>query len=165
MVVGGRHLTLYAFSENVHFLTNEILEHFTDDDKVLHNVNGKLRKFSVFATVFFGTILTTVIGLFFLPLISMTKLLPYKVWFSFDYNRNVITLISTRIYAIIWMGLFAISALSTLFIWYLMLNVSLRYQTYGSQLKSLNNQCNENKKPDGCKRLIEFIELHRRILR
>lgn len=163
MVVGGRHLTLFVFSGNIHFLINDILEHSTNDETLFHNVNSKLNKFSEFARAFFATTTTTVTGLFFLPLISSSKLLPYKVWFPFDYSENLVLLISTRAYAIICMSLFAISILSTLLIWYIMLNVSRRYQTFGSYLKCVNKiECNERNGSD-CKQLIHFIESHLRI--
>lgn len=160
MVVGGRHLTLFIFSGNVHFLINEILEHFTDDEKLFNNINTNLKGFSTFANIFFATILLTVTGLFFLPVYSSTKLLPYKVWFPFDINQNMILLISSNAYAVICMGLFAISILSTLLIWYLMFNVSIRYKTYGSRLKSLNKIKFEGQNGSNCKQLIEFIKLH-----
>lgn len=163
MVVGGRHLTLYVFSENIHFLINEILEHSTNDETLFHNVNSKLNSFSRFAYAFFATTTVTVTGLFFLPLISSSKLLPYKVWFPFDYRENIMLLISTRAYAIICMGLFAISILSTLLIWYIMLNVSIRYQTFGSYLKRVNKiECEDGKGSD-CEQLIQFIKSHLRI--
>lgn len=161
MVVGGRHLTLLIFSENIHFLMNEVLEHSTDDEKLYCVINNNLKRFSAFANIFFGTVLLTVTGLFFLPIISSTKMLPYKIWFPFDINKNIIVLILSKAYAVICMALFAISTLSTLFIWYLMLNVSIRYKTFGSHLKSLNKiKC---KGHDGSKKLIEVVEMHLRI--
>lgn len=159
MSVGGRHLTLFVFSKNVHLLTNEILEHSTDDKNLLMSVNRKLNIFGKFGQTLFAIVSLTVTGLFFLPLFSETRLLPYKLWFPFDNNRNIALAITTQAYAIICMALFAISMLSTLFIWYLLLNVSIKYETFGSHLKGLNNQ------QDGHHELIELIKFHLRILR
>lgn len=163
MAVGGRHLTLYVYSGNIHFLVSEMLEHFTDDEKLFHSINNNLKKFSTFANIFFAIVIITVTGLFFLPLISSTKLLPYKVWFPFDINANEFLLVASNGYAIICMGMFAISILSTLLIWYLMYNVSLRYKTFGSQLKGLNKIGCKEQIESNCKQLIEFIKLHQQI--
>lgn len=160
IVVGGRHLTLFVFSKNVNFLINEMLEHSTNDKKILDNVNEKLKTFSKFANIFFRTILVTVTGLFFLPLISKTKLLPYKIWFPFDHENNIVLLVSTKVYAIICMSLFVFSALSTLLIWYVMLNVSIKYQTFGSHLKSLNG---DGENSPNCEQLIKSIKFFVRI--
>lgn len=163
MVVGVRHLTLFIFSGNVHFLINEILEHFTDDEQLFNNINNNLKRFSTFANIFFATVLLTVTGLFFLPAISSTKLLPYKVWFPFDNKKNIILLISSNAYAAICMALFVISMLSTLFIWYIMFNVSIRYKTYGSRLKRLYKIKLDGQVGSNCKQLIELIKLHEQI--
>lgn len=160
MVVGGRHLTLFIFSTNIHFLMNESLEHFTDDEKLINNVNNNLKTFSTFAKIFFSTVILTVTGLFFLPVLSSTKMLPYKIWFPFDIRKNTLLLIASNTYAVICMGLFAFSILSTLLIWYLMLNVSIRFKTYGSRLKRLNGLNESN-----CNELIEFVKMHLQIRR
>lgn len=163
MVVGCRHLTLYLYSRSVQFLINEILEHSTDDEQLFDKININLKRFSIFADIFFKTMVLGVIGLVFLPTISSSKLLPYKIWFPFDINSNLLILISSKGYAIICMSLFVISMLSTLLIWYLMFNVSIRYDTFGSQLKNLNKMKNNGQDGSSCKQLIEMITLHLRI--
>lgn len=160
MVVSGRHLTLYLNMRNVDFLIRETMEHFIDDDdkKLLQHVNKNLNRFGTLSHMFFIMMVLGVGGLIFLPFISSNILLPYKIWFPFNAESNFAVFLLTKGYAIVCMALFACSMLPTLFVGYLMFNISIRYEAFGCRLRSINKTTTDRLGTSNLRNLIECVK-------
>lgn len=86
----------------------------------------------------------TVSMMFLVPLFNKEKVLLIKIWvpFDVDWKSNDLAFWLIYIYTNTCMALFATSIGRCLFIWYIMLNLSLKFEILGYRLTNLKSQQN-----------------------
>lgn len=102
----------------------------------------KINSFVDFAYQMYSMFTVTVLMMIIVPLFSSEKVLLVKVWipFEIDWKTNDIAFWMLYVFTNTTMAFCAISIGRCLFVWYIMLNISLKYEILGYRLTNLKHQ-------------------------
>lgn len=131
----------YNSQSDILYFLREMCSHEITDQLEYHRVMKKLNYFNKFAyccvfSTLCGGCLIISMGL---PFFSSQKKLPLNLWFPFKPALNKISFWFGFIYILFSVVYVVLSYLSTIMIWYLMLNCSIKYELLGSFVKTSLN--------------------------
>ncbi len=113
-------------------------------DDFVH-ANEKLKRFiNVLMAILVVLLIGDISGLLITPYIGSEKTLLFNVAFPFDWKNNDIAFLLANAYIVYGVGLGLMAFLFSTTIWYVMLNLSLRYELLGNQLTNMGTISNES---------------------
>lgn len=107
----------------------------TNDYGSICNAKKKLTNFEMFVRYFLGITLTSSIFTTFMPIVN--KQLMFNVAFPLDYTNNEMAFWAAHVFVSSSFTVSVICCVVTTMIWYIMLNVVLKLELLGSDLKNL----------------------------
>lgn len=119
-------------------LLNRVCVFMIRDNESVTFVNGKLDAFSKFSNIF---CVTAVVGGCFeaivLPCLGSERTLFLEIGFPLDWKNSVIAYLLASVFLLTEYMLSIAVIFSSIIIWYLLLNCSLRYQVLGNDCKNM----------------------------
>lgn len=125
----------------------DVKNYCIDNTDQYRAVLRKLETFVDFAYKMYYMFTVTVLMMMIVPLFNKEKVLLIKVWvpLDVDWKDNEIAFWIMYIFTNTTMALCAISIGRCLFVWYIMLNISLKYEILGYRLTNLKSQQQSSK--------------------
>lgn len=120
----------------------DVNNYCTEKKEQYSSVLKKLDTFVDFAYKMYCMFTVTVLMMMIVPLFSSEKVLLIKIWvpFNVDWKSNDLAFWLIYIYTNTCMALFATSIGRCLFVWHIMLNISLKFEILGYRLTNLKSQ-------------------------
>ena|ERR1700744_6489905 len=142
----------------------------TNDQKEFIHISNKLKLFNRFVKCFIWMCAICVVFIAILPIFSQKKVLAFSVGFP-EWKNNAISFWMTHALIVGGSVYSLIFFLSTIIIWYLMMNFAIKYEMLGNQLRKLNDTKPETLKVSEAvqekiflQQLISAIKTHRAII-
>lgn len=146
------------------FLNTDIfadVENYCMENKETYNaILEKLNTFVDFAYTMYCMFVVTVLMMIIVPLFIKEKFLLLSIWvpFEIDWRTNDIAFWILYVFTNSTMALCVVSIGRCLFVWYIMLNISIKFEILGCRLTNLKGQQSYSRQD-----FIDCIQYHLRI--